>query len=165
MVSGCVHTEVTRLGPPSASLVAHRADIELSAPIYVRVTSAYALFIPIADGVAPAQVVVRLRAAALEIGADDVVNIETSTSCPQGFGVLRQLLGWVTTDARGTAVRYRRPGQGPKMERTSERSERGPKMERTSERSERGPKMERTSERSEREVTVPVLTPAVPQSP
>lgn len=112
MVTGCVHTEVTRLGVPSASLVAHRADIELSAPIYVRVTSAYALFIPIAGGVAPAQVVAQLRAAALTMGADDVVNIETSTSCQHGFGVLRQLLGWITTDARGTAVRYRRPAMG-----------------------------------------------------
>ncbi len=140
MVAGCVHTEVTRLGRPSARLVAHRADIELSAPIYVRVTSAYALFIPIAGGVAPAQVVAQLRATALAMGADDVVNIETSTSCQQGLGVLRQVLGWVTTDARGTAVRYRRPAQGPKMERTSERSERG-------------------------KVTVPVSTPAVPQSP
>jgi hypothetical protein len=138
VVAGCVHTEVTGLGQPSASLVAHRTDIELSAPIYVRVTSAYALFIPIAGGVAPAQVVAQLRAAALAMGADDVVNIETSTSCQQGLGVLRQVLGWITTDARGTAVRYRR--RGPKMERTSERSERG-------------------------NITVPVSPPTVPQSP
>ena len=108
MVAGCVHTEVTGLRQPTASLVAHRRDIELSAPIYVRVTSAYALFIPIAGGVAPTQVVAKLRAAALAMGADDVVNIETSTSCQQGLGVLRQFLGWITTDARGTAVRYRR---------------------------------------------------------
>ncbi len=109
MVASCVHTEVTRLSPASASLVAQRAEIELSAPISLRVTSAYALFIPIGGGVEPASVVAQLRAAALALGADDVVNIETSTSCQQGVGVLRQFLGWITTNARGTAVRYRRP--------------------------------------------------------
>lgn len=111
MIVSCVHTEVTRLSPASASLVARRAEIERSAPIYVRVTSAYALFIPIAGGVVPEQVVAQLRAVAIAMGADDVVNIATSTSCQRGLGVLRQLLGWVTTDARGTAVRYRRPAQ------------------------------------------------------
>ena len=119
LIVSCVHTAVTRLSPASASLVARRAEIELSAPVYVRVTSAYALFIPIAGGVAPEQVVAQLRAAAIAMGADDVVNIQTATSCLHGLGVVRQLLGWVTTEARGTAVRYRRPMQAdmPSTER------------------------------------------------
>jgi glycine/D-amino acid oxidase-like deaminating enzyme len=103
-----MHTDVGALRPDAALRARHR-DIELSAPIHVSVTSAYALYIPIAGGVAPAQVVARLRRAALAIGADDVVDIETSTSCDRGLSVLRYLAGWVTTEARGTAVRYRRP--------------------------------------------------------
>ncbi len=107
-----MHTNINRLVPASANLVTQLGEIELSAPISVSVTSAYVLFIPIAGGVAPAEVVTQLRASAAAMGADDVVNIETSTSCQRGFSVLRQLLGWVTTQAHGTAIRYRRPGLG-----------------------------------------------------
>jgi hypothetical protein len=106
-----MHTDVGALRPSDAALRARRSDIELSAPVHVSVTSAYALYIPIAGGVAPEQVVARLRLVAQAIGADDVVDIETSTSCDRGISILRYVAGWVTTEAHGTAVRYRRPAQ------------------------------------------------------
>jgi hypothetical protein len=99
---------VAQLQPAPANLQRLGPTIELSAPISVRTRSIYVLYIPIPGGTETASVMQSLRQAAAVIGADDVVNIEITTTCDTGLATLRSLLGWKTTVARGTAVRYRR---------------------------------------------------------
>lgn len=99
---GCSSVTTVRVQPESVAVGPHLRPI---AVIHAQVTSAYFLFIAIPGGVSLDRVVNRmLLAAAKQLGADKVVNIQVDITPDGGIWTLRKVLGWRSAEASGVAV-------------------------------------------------------------
>jgi hypothetical protein len=99
---GCSSVTTVRVQPESLYVGPRLRPI---AVIHAQVSSAYALFIAIPGGVSLDRVVNRmLLAAAKQLGADKVVNIQVDITPDGGIWTLRKVLGWRSAEASGVAV-------------------------------------------------------------
>jgi len=99
---GCSSVTTVRVQPESVSVGPRLRPI---AVIHAQVSSAYVLFIAIPGGVSLDRVVNRmLLAAAKQLGADKVVNIQVDITPDGGIWTLRKVLGWRSAEASGVAV-------------------------------------------------------------
>ena len=99
---GCSSVTTVRVQPESLYVGPRLRPI---AVIHAQVSSAYLLFIAIPGGVSLDRVVNRmLLAAAKQLGADKVVNIQVDITPDGGIWTLRKVVGWRSAEASGVAV-------------------------------------------------------------
>lgn len=99
---GCSSITTVRVQRDAVEVGPHLRPI---AVIHAQVSSAYVLFIAIPGGVSLDRVVNRmLLAAAKQLGADKVVNIQVDITPDGGIWTLRKVLGWRSAEASGVAV-------------------------------------------------------------
>jgi len=100
--AACSSISTVRVQPENVYVGPHLRPIAI---VHAQVTSAYVLFIAIPGHVDLDHVVNRmLIAAAKQLGADKVVDVQVDITPDGGVWTLRQLLGWRSAEATGIAV-------------------------------------------------------------